>query len=187
VYHSLVEAAIKDGVAPERIIIAWTLRASLWSAITVAGAALMLWQLWGLGIGLMLVALIAELRHEKGVQVRLGYCAVASSDIGAWAIHRGYISLVPVPIEKREGCQASNRRCLEKAENDLMGELRRGMVWGNWALSASLIVLRFAVGVLLIAYAFRTPGWGTIAIGGVCGLFLALQSLPRLILMFGRA
>jgi hypothetical protein len=102
VYHSLVEAAIRDGVAPERIATAWGLRESLWSTVSVTGATLLWFEYWWAGLAVMVFSVWAAIKHTKPLNVRLGYCAAVDHLLGDWAVRRGYLSLIPIPPEHRE-------------------------------------------------------------------------------------
>ncbi len=183
VYHSLVEAAIRDAIAPERIMTAWGLRESLGGAVSLCGAILMLFELWWVGLGVMVFAVWATMKHTKPLNVRLGYCAVVGHELGTWGVRRGYLSLIRIPEERREFWLAKNNELLELAETDLHVPAGRAAVFLNIALSGLVFLGKLAIGVLLIISAWREPGWLSIGIGGVVGAFFLLQSLVRLPIM----
>jgi hypothetical protein len=184
VYHSLVEAAIRDGVAPERIITAWSLRQSLWSAVSVGGAVLLLAGHWWVGLAVMVLAVWGAIKHTKSLNVRLGYCAAVDHQIGEWAVRRRYLSLIPVPPEYRERWAGRNDALLEQAAQDVGSSSGLAGMLLNIGSAAVLIVAKLGIGLLLIINAFRHPGWLSIGIGGLVGAFFLLQSLVRLPIMF---
>lgn len=185
VYHSLVEAAIRDGVAPERIMTAWSLRQSLWSIVSVGGAVLLWMGYWWAGLAVMVCAVWGAIKYTKPLNVRLGYCAAVDHQIGEWAVRRGYLSLIPIPPEHRERWAGRNDALLEQAEQDVgIGSGRVAMLV-NLGSAAVILLAKLALGVLLIINAFRHPGWLSIGIGGLVGAFYLLQCLVRLPIMLG--
>lgn len=180
VYNSLVEAAIRGGVVPERISTAWSLRESLWSAVSLAGAVLLLFHHWWLGLAIMGFSLWAVLRHTKPLHARLGYCAAVDHELGIWAMARGYLSLRVVPSELRETWRARNSELLERAETDAYAPVGKLVAMADVVLTGVLYVSKVTVAVLLLASAWRQPGWLTIGVGGVIAGFFVLQSLARL-------
>jgi hypothetical protein len=183
VYHSLVEAAIRDGVAPDRLLTAWSLRESLWSAVSASGAALMLFQYWWLGLADMVLSVWAATRHTKPLNVRLGYCAVADPMICEWGVRRGYLDLIMVPPERRERWIERNDELLEQAEEDSGLASGRATVLVNISSTAVVFLAKLALGIMLVAAAWREPSWKSIGLGGAVGAFFLLQSLVRLPVM----
>lgn len=180
VYHSLVEAAIRDGVAPERIMTAWSLREALWGAVSAAGAGVMLIQYWWIGLGVMVLALLAALRHTKPLNVRLGYCAVVDPTLCEWGVRRGYLSLIPVPHEHRERWADRNNELLAQAEEDADLPAGRTSALINVGSSALVLLAKVSIGVMLLVAAWREPGWASVGIGGAVGAFFVVQSIVRL-------
>lgn len=180
VYHSLVEAAIRDGVAPERIRSAWSLRESLWNAVSLTGAALLVFQQWWLGLALMVFSVWAVLKHTKPLHARLGYCAVVDPELGSWAMARGYLSLSEVPRELREAWRGRNDELLERAETDVHAPAGKVAILADVVLTGTLYLSKITVAGLLLVAAWRQPGWLTVGIGGVIAGFFVVQSIARL-------
>jgi hypothetical protein len=184
VYNSLVEVAIKDGYAPERIATAWTLRVSLVSAVGVAGAVCFLFNLWLLGLSLIGLHFWIGTKATISLNVRLAYCAAIDSSIGVWATRKGYLSLVPMPDDLVDQCRELNKQYSEIARTDLEVRASKLVTCINLTLGFLILLAKTIIGVMLIVAAVRSPDGLTIGVGGIVGAFYLIQSVVRIPILF---
>ena len=175
----LLERAIKDGMAPSRILTLWNLYEALWSGLALLGALLLLTEYWWAGLLFMTSVSFVDNRFAHRLNARLGNCAVVDLRFGSWAFSRGYLSLVMLAPQQQHAWASRIERMLDRAKVD--ARVPVAMSWAVLNIVSTLLIWigKVVVGFLLLMNAVKNPGWVSIGVGGLIGAFYMLQSVVR--------
>lgn len=181
VYHSLMEAAIADDVAPPRLVATWTWWENAWTAVSTAGLCALLWWHWGIGLVLLTLAVLGAMRMGNGLNVRLAYACLGDLDLGVWAFSKRYLSLVAVPSEQRQSCRDFNLAQIERGIDDCVRQPSSLESVGIVTTGVLFPLVRLSLSALLLWKAWGQPSWTTVGVGAPVAAFCAIQSVVRLV------